>query len=46
MKTILATIAWILSAGLNYWGALELKTLQDEIKALHSLVHDNLEVGE
>lgn len=43
MKTMLATLAWILSAGLNYWSAIELQTLQEEVRALNTFLHANLE---
>lgn len=46
MKTTLATLAWILSAGLNYWSAIEMKAIQEEVKALNTFLHSNLEEGE
>ena len=46
MKTTLATLAWILSAGLNYLSFIEMKALQEEVKALNTFLHDSLEEGE
>lgn len=46
MKTTLATLAWVLSAGLNYWGAIELQVLQEEVRALSTFLHANLEEDE
>ena len=43
MKTTLATLAWILSAGLNYWSAIEMKAIQEEVRALNTFLHANLE---